>query len=109
MKYVLFQSLQVPEVKKFHGVMFDDAFTHSEVAQGMRYTHREMKLLPFGAGFVDTLTWETSGNSESMQLESNADDGLYLWGGSTVAHLSPSTIRVLFAMWQANLEDADHG
>jgi hypothetical protein len=109
MKYVLFQSLQAPEVVKFHGIMFDDAFTHSEVARGTRGTHREMELVPFGAGFVDTLTWATSGLSESMELMSNADDGLYLWGGSAVAHLSPSTIRVLFAMWQANLEDADRG
>jgi hypothetical protein len=102
MKYVLFQSLQVLEMAKFHGVMFDEAFTHSEVTRGVCATHRGMKLVPFSAGFVNVETWATSGCSESMNLDSNPTDGLYLWGGSAVAVMPPAMIRPLFAQWEAN-------
>lgn len=101
MKYILFQDKSGAK----HGVMFSDFLTHRDVSFGVcrgtqQGTGGKIRLKPISAGFVNTSTFSVSGRSESMALDSNPDDGLYLWGGQAVAQMPPHAILPLYNMWR---------
>lgn len=95
MKYVMFENQYGAKVP----VIFCESLTHSEVAQVLPHAGDAQMLHPVSAGFYSTTTGATEGRSESMDLGSDPDDALYIWGGQAVAMLPVEMLRGLKAQW----------
>lgn len=95
MKYVMLQSEDGRRVP----VVFPNHLTHLVVAYAIAATSVS-KTRAVSAGFVDISTLGCSGKSESLGLQHDPDDPLYIWGGDAVAYMEPDFIRPLFEKWK---------
>ena len=100
MKYIMFRCQQ-NGYRTF--CIFSESLTHSDMEKAVGYAGRceNQWLEPISAGFV---YWEndvpvTHGRSESMDLDSDVDDALYIWGGESVKFMPTHEVKTVQAMW----------
>lgn len=91
MKYVMLQD----NAGGRHPVLFHDHLTHSLVARGVCHAHREtrLRLQPVSAGFYDPDEVTTTGRSESLDMDSEPYDALYIALGGAISHMPPDMIK----------------
>ena len=87
MKYVMFTN----EEGHMLPVIFPTSMIHSDMAQYVQHMmmmEENKKVRPVSAGFV-SMKGQTSGRSESLDLDSKPDDAMYITFNDSISTLSP--------------------